>query len=152
MTTRIFVPRLFPTLLLSLGLAGQAVLATPIVVEPFNYSAGNLGGHAAPNGRNWTYVGTAGGTVDNQVVAGNLAYNGLATPATPGAMAAVANAATGTNIDILVLGSASTSVGYFSFLLNVTSIPTTAGQIVAGLGHASSSYTFGNDVAEVYIR
>lgn len=79
--------KLFAVLLLALGLAGQTAKATLGVEESFNYATGNLAGNSITvfsATRTWLLVGTAPGP---QVVAGNLTYNGLNTPATPGAMA-----------------------------------------------------------------
>ncbi len=142
---------LFTLVLLAFGLAGQTAKATLAVEEPFNYAAGDLAGKSIlVSGATRTYllVGTGTGP---QVATGNLAYNGLNTPATQGAMASSVNSVANYNY-LPLIGTVALTTEYFSFLIKITAIPTTTGQAVAGFGNAAGAWVAGTDTCSVYAK
>lgn len=133
--------------LLAAALIGQNAKATLAVQEPFDFATSVVAGNVTVvSGVNRTWALSTGTPNDNALVAGNLTYSGLVTPTVVNnKMVSVANI-TANSDSLQEIGTASSaSPRYYSFLLNMTTIPTVGGQIIVlESGSAATTVTPGS--------
>jgi hypothetical protein len=125
---------------LALELAAASASAATLVAEPFNYATGDLHLNVAPNGNTW-YSSATNGTADRvQVVSGSLSYPGLA-PSTGNSVSFGDSGRT----DRLAFTSQNSGTVYYSFLLNITDLTSTAATGGAIVGFNNTAQTSGTD-------
>lgn len=118
--------------LLATGLIGQTAKATLAAQEPFDFATSVVAGNVTVvSGSSRTWALSTGSPNDNALVAGNLTYSGLVSPTVANnKMVSVGNV--NANSDSLQETSTASSASprYYSFLINMTTIPTVGGQVI----------------------
>ena len=124
-------------------LALQSAQATTLFSESFNYATGNLGGNVNPG----STVAWTGNTTNLTVVSPGLSYAGLANPG--GNALDVLNGAATTTIN--TYSAVTSGQIYYSFLLDITALPTGNSYLTA-LNPGTSSPNGSSDALDIYIN